>query len=244
MYFCIGYSYGYALDPVSHSSPFEAKTRIVPQHFRLGFIGAPIAVVCIQNLLPLLLLSYILFVDGKQCWHPLNRAALRNWGPMVRLALPGLIMIEAEFICFEIQTLAASWISPTHLAAQSVLTTISSCMYSTFPFPISIAAGTRVAQLVGATLDEAARKSARVATLMAAVQGTCTMVILFAARNHVPRLFTSDPDVADLASKLMPFMAAYQMSDALSAMGGGLLRGIGRQELGGYLNLFAYYVVC
>ena len=40
---------------------------------------------------------------------------------MVRLALPGLVMIEAEVLAFEILTLAASYFGTTHLAAQSVL---------------------------------------------------------------------------------------------------------------------------
>lgn len=44
---------------------------------------------------------------------------------MVRLALPGLVMVEAECLAFEILTLAASYFGTTHLAAQSVLSTIT-----------------------------------------------------------------------------------------------------------------------
>lgn len=38
-------------------------------------------------------------------------------------------------------------------------------------------------------------------------------------------------------------MAAFQLVDALAANCNGLLRGLGRQEIGGYVNLFCYYVV-
>jgi multidrug resistance protein, MATE family len=45
-----------------------------------GFIGAPIAVVITQNLMPLLLVLYVWFVDGYQCWGGFSRRALTNWG--------------------------------------------------------------------------------------------------------------------------------------------------------------------
>jgi MATE family multidrug resistance protein len=48
--------------------------------FNWGFVGAPIAVVVTDNLLPLLLFCYIYFVDGKQCWNGLTRKAFHNWG--------------------------------------------------------------------------------------------------------------------------------------------------------------------
>ena len=44
---------------------------------------------------------------------------------MVRLALPGLVMVEAEVLAFEILTLAASYFGTSHLAAQSVLSTLT-----------------------------------------------------------------------------------------------------------------------
>jgi len=48
-------------------------------HFGLGFIGAPIAVVLTQNLLPILLLLYVWKIDGKQCWGGWSKRALTNW---------------------------------------------------------------------------------------------------------------------------------------------------------------------
>ncbi len=61
--------------------------------------------------------------------------ALGNWLPMVRLALPGLLMVEAEVLAFEILTLAASYFGTTHLAAQSVLSTLT-CITFQYVFPV------------------------------------------------------------------------------------------------------------
>jgi MATE family multidrug resistance protein len=84
---------------------------------------------------------------------------------MVKLALPGLLMVEAEFLAFEILTLASSYFGTTHLAAQSILSTLTSLTFQ-IPFPISIAASTRVANLIGATLSDAAKTSAKVVSIL------------------------------------------------------------------------------
>lgn len=80
---------------------------------------------------------------------------------MVRLALPGMIMVEAEYLAFEILTLFSSRFGTEYLAAQSVLLTLASTGYQ-IPFPLSIAASTRIANLIGAGLVDAAKTTARV----------------------------------------------------------------------------------
>jgi MATE family multidrug resistance protein len=48
--------------------------------FGWGYVGAPIAVVVTQNLLPLLLFLYVWLIDGSQCWGGLSKRAFTNWG--------------------------------------------------------------------------------------------------------------------------------------------------------------------
>ncbi|RDW80694.1 hypothetical protein BP5796_05392 [Coleophoma crateriformis] len=211
-------------------------------HFNWGFIGAPIAVAITDNLLPLFLFLYVYFVDGRQCWNGLTKKAFKNWGPMIKLALPGLLMVEAEYLAFEVLTLASSYFSTTHLAAQSVLSTITALTFQ-IPFPISIAASTRVANLIGATLGDAAKTSAKVTFVAAIFVGTFNVILLSSLRNYIPQLFTNDQAVVDLVAQVLPICAAFQLFDAITANCNGLLRGLGFQEIGGYVNLFCYYVI-
>lgn len=161
---------------------------------------------------------------------------------MIRLALPGLVMVLAEFMAFEILTLSSSWISPEHLAANTVLQSLSVLTYQ-LPFPLSIAASTRVANLIGATLPDAAKVTARVTLIAGTFLGLFNVIVLFSLRWQIPWLFTNEPDVVELAARCLPINAAFQLFDALAAQMNGLLRGLGRQEIGGYINLFAYYAV-
>lgn len=210
--------------------------------FQWGFIGCPIAVVITECLMPLLLFIYVRFFGGMECWPGFTRKAFTNWGPMVRLALPGLVMVLAEFLAFEILTLASARITATHLAANTVLQSLSVLTYQ-LPFPLSIASSTRVANLIGAGLPDAAKVTTTVTFIIGAVLGCFNMVVLSSLRFQIPWLFTSEADVVALAAQTLPVNAAFQLFDALAAQCNGLLRGLGKQEIGGYINLFAYYVI-
>ncbi|KIW81899.1 hypothetical protein Z517_04925 [Fonsecaea pedrosoi CBS 271.37] len=224
-------------------APFNAFMNwLFVWKLEMGFVGAPIAVAVTDNLLPLGLFIYVRFFSktGMSCWNGFTKKALQNWGPMVKLALPGVVMIEAEVLAFEILTFAASYFGTTVLAAQSVLATLTSITFQ-IPFPLSIAGSTRVANLIGATLADAAKVSTRVTFSAAIVVGILNVTLLSALKDYIPHLFTSDPEVVRIVSEILPLCAAFQLFDALAANCNGVLRGLGRQEFGGYVQLFCYY---
>ncbi|KAI5457514.1 mate-domain-containing protein [Mariannaea sp. PMI_226] len=212
--------------------------------FRAGwnFSGAAIAMGVTQNLLPILLIMYVRLFEGSECWKGFSRKAFSNWGPMMRLALPGMIMIEAQFSVLEILTIAAGRFGTAQLAAQSVLVTVTSTSFN-IPFPLAIATSTRVANLIGANLSDAARTTARVAIIAACIVGLFNMTIFISLREQIPRVFTNDDEVISIAAKVILVCAIMQIFDAMAAVSHGLLRGIGRQAIGGYANLFSYYII-
>ncbi|KAK4039104.1 ethionine resistance-conferring protein 1 [Parachaetomium inaequale] len=210
--------------------------------FGWGFSGAPMAVAITQNMLPVLLFFYVWKVDGSQAWGGFRRSALRNWGPMIRLALPGMIMVVAEWFAFEILTLASGRMGVEFLAAQSVLVTVTSTTFQ-IPFPLSIAGSTRLANLIGAKLVDAAKTSAKVTIVGGVLVGLFNVTLLAVFRYHIPLLFTHDREVIELVAQTLPVCAVMQLFDGMAAVSHGLLRGIGRQEFGGYANLVCYYLV-
>ncbi|SPN99595.1 related to ethionine resistance protein [Cephalotrichum gorgonifer] len=206
-----------------------------------GFIGAPISVVFTQILMPVLLFLYVRFVDGYQCWGGFSRRALSNWGVMVRLAIPGMIMIEAEYLAFEILTLASARFGPSSLAAQSILATLASISYQ-LPFALSIAASTRIANLIGAGLVDAAIVSTKVTISLDVILGLFNATVMWTLRHVLVGFFTDDEEVAQLATDVMAIVAVMQWWDAVSTGAHGVLRGIGQQHIGGYANLAGHYL--
>jgi len=92
-------------------------------------------------------------------------------------------------------------------------------------------------------LNPNSQVSAKVAGFTAVVVGVFNVILLSSLKNYLPQLFTSDPEVIDLVAKILPLCAAFQLFDALAACCNGILRGLGRQEVGGYVQLFCYYAV-
>jgi hypothetical protein len=184
-------------------------------------------VVITDYLMTLLLLLYVRFVNGSECWGGFSRNALYNWSPMIKLAIPGLIMLEAEWLAFEILTLMASYWSTAHVAAQSVLSTTASLTFQ-LPFALSVAVSTRVANLLGATLGDSAKTTAQLGLMLAAGVGLFNFALVMATRDHVVRLFSDDPEVIALFVKTIPLGAVFQLFDAIGTCTAGLLRGQGQ----------------
>ena len=161
---------------------------------------------------------------------------------MLRLAGSGYVMLISEFLAFEILTLASSHLSTTALAAQSVLATLSFVTFQ-LPFPISIASSTRLANLIGAGLPSAGKVCIKVTLCMACCAGLFNIIMLTTLRNRIPLIFTEDPSVVALIVQTIPLFATFQLFDALVANCSGILRGMGRQKIGGWVNMICYYGV-
>ncbi|KAK3312225.1 mate-domain-containing protein [Apodospora peruviana] len=211
-------------------------------HFGWSFAGAAMAMAVTQNLLPLLLMLYVRLFEGMECWGGFSKKAFSNWGPMIKLAFPGMIMIEAQFSVLEVLTISAASFGTAKLAAQSVLVTVTSTAFN-IPFPLAIATSTRVANLIGAGLSDAARVTAKVAIVAACVVGAFNLTILAGLRGPIARVFTDNDEVIEIVKRVILVCAVMEVFDSLAAVSHGILRGVGRQAIGGYANLFSYYVV-
>jgi multidrug resistance protein, MATE family len=213
-------------------------------HFDLGFTGAAWSVVISNNLQPIVLALYVAFIapSNLQCWPGLDlRRACQNWGPMIKLGVPGVLMTFSEWFAFDVLTIAAGYLSEPDLAAQSVLTTVVVLMYH-IPFPISIAASTRFGNLIGYGALDAARLTWRTHYLIFVCIGIFDVIVLTSCRHVIAAIFTHDDAVKAIITTVMPITAAAQFFDAVLALSNGLLRGLGRQKIGGWINLGVYYL--
>lgn len=212
-----------------------------------GYIGAPIAVSINYTLMALGLFVYTLNTKNEanpmRCWTKLeSRRIFRNWGELIKLSIPNLIMIMSEFLSFEILTLLASYLGTVPLAAQSIIATMASLTYQ-IPYGVSIASSTRIANFLGAQLPKSAYTTCKATFVFTASIALLNFSFLFFGRNLIAQWFSNDLKVIKLAEDVFPLIALMQVFDALNTTSAGCLRGQGLQRIGGYVNLFSYYVV-
>lgn len=217
---------------------------LLPFRLGLGFEGAALATAISLNLQPIVLALYVwLFApQALECWPTIQwRRICSNWGPMIRLSIPGVVMTAAEWFAFDALTFATSYLSAEHLAAQSVVMTVCVAIYH-IPFPISIVATTRFGHWIGYGALNAARKAWRTFYIVFCCIGLCDFILLTSTRRFIAQIFTNDEKVRSIIVLLLPIVASAQLFDALLAISNGLLRGLGLQKIGGWINLGVYYV--
>lgn len=148
----------------------------------------------------------------------------------------------SEWWAFELAALAASYLGTIDLAAQSILLTSGSATY-TIPYGISVAASTRVGNSLGSAMGQKARIASYMALVFAVAFGALNSTFYLATRSFFGYMFTSDEDVVARVAVIIPLCALFQIADGLCGVCGGVIRGLGRQKVAAYINLFAYYVV-
>ncbi|KAI8961928.1 MATE efflux family protein [Daldinia sp. FL1419] len=210
----------------------------------MGLDGAALGAALTNNLRPILLLAYVLLPVGKwshQCWGGFSRDAFTKWGPMIRLSVAGTAVNMGEWAACEILTFSTSYLSTNHLAAQSVLMTVSVVSWH-IPFSISVAISTRIGHLIGAGHVARARRAAVLYGVVCALVGSTDGLIIFSLRNYIPAFFSDDSIVCDLVSKTMLAVGVFQIIDAIICCTNGILRGLGRQSVAAWVVLIINYV--
>ncbi|CAI6461347.1 ADM_HP2_G0021600.mRNA.1.CDS.1 [Saccharomyces cerevisiae] len=212
----------------------------------IGYLGAPLSVVINYWLMTLGLLIYAMTTKHKErplkCWNGIipKEQAFKNWRKMINLAIPGVVMVEAEFLGFEVLTIFASHLGTNALGAQSIVATIASLAYQV-PFSISVSTSTRVANFIGASLYDSCMITCRVSLLLSFVCSSMNMFVICRYKEQIASLFSTESAVVKMVVDTLPLLAFMQLFDAFNASTAGCLRGQGRQKIGGYINLVAFY---
>ncbi|ODV87994.1 hypothetical protein CANARDRAFT_173863 [[Candida] arabinofermentans NRRL YB-2248] len=231
----------YVLLVVSPLSLILTYLFVFPLGF--GYIGAPIVISLSYWLMALLLLGYIRFVDGSQCWAGWNRRTLfTNLYEQFYLAIFSLVAVEAEYFAFEVMSLAASYFGEIELAVQSICSATGSLIFQV-PFALACAVSTHIGQLIGAGNKENAIKSTYICMKGATILGFISFAVLMILIVPITRVFTDDKEVAHLCYQVLPILFFTQCYDTLNVTSAGLLRSQRRQDIGSMMNLFSYYVI-
>lgn len=209
--------------------------------FGLGFVGAPIAVVINFWLMFTLLLLYIVYIEGGKCWGGFTRKAFTHWKDLSHLAIPGIIMLEAEDLSYEILTLFSSYFGTSYLAAQSAVSTTAALMYM-IPFAVGISSSTRIANFIGARRPECAKTATRLGISSSLFVGLLNCSILILGRHVIANVYSNDEEVVSLICELLPLVGVVEIFDSLNAIAGSCLRGQGMQLIGSIVNLVVYYL--
>lgn len=208
-----------------------------------GVPGVAIAAVLTNLNMVLFLLGYLYFSGvHKATWTGWSAAALKEWSPLLGLALPSCIAICLEWWWYEIMTLLAGYLPNPQVAVATtaILIQTTSLMY-TVPMALSSSVSTRVGNELGACRPDRARLATLVALGCAVVMGLINVTWTALLRDRWANVFTKDESVLTLAAAVMPIMGLCELGNCPQTTGCGVLRGSARPAIGVRINLGSFY---
>lgn len=212
---------------------------------RLEVVGAGIATVVTQAFMLVALSAWTwwgrLYVGAWTGW---SRDALRldRLGRLFRYGLPVGIQLSLEVWAFVTCSLLAGWLGHRELAAHTIALNLASVSYM-IPLGISFGVVTRVGNLIGERDPAGAQRAAWVGLALGGGAMVVSAIVMVAGRHALPALYTDDAAVLALAATVLPIAAGFQLFDGLQAVGGGVLRGMGKTRPAALFNLAGYYLL-
>jgi len=212
----------------------------------MGMEGAAWATTLSRTLAAIIMLGVVAFGPrlrsfGLLRWQrsDLCRATLLR---ILMLGLPGSLQYLAETSAFSLAAIMIGRLGSVSLAAHQIAINMASISFMV-SIGISSAGAIRIGQARGRGDLEAARRTGFSAlTLSAAFMGICGIVFL-ALRLYFPSLYIQDPEVIQIAARLLMIAAAFQVADGIQAVGVGLLRGMEDVKMPTVYVLLAYWLV-
>ncbi|MDQ7984618.1 MATE family efflux transporter [Pseudomonas sp. G34] len=174
---------------------------------------------------------------------PLQRFEGPDWTLIKRLlgiGLPIGIAVFAESSIFAVIALLIGGLGATVVAGHQIALNFASLVFM-IPYSIGMAATVRVGQALGRGDPREARFAAGVsivtALAYACLSATCMLLML----EPIARIYSSAPEVIEVAVALIIYAALFQFSDAIQVTAAGALRGYQDTRATMILTLFAYW---
>ncbi|KAJ2077280.1 ethionine resistance protein [Coemansia sp. RSA 988] len=208
----------------------------------IGFLGAALANVTTNWLILAGIVVYTCHSEARGSWGGWTVQALWAMPQYFRLAIPSMVMICAEWWILDLLALAASYLGSATLAAQSIVINTCSLTYQ-IPDGLSVVVCNQVGNLIGQSRTRRARLTAWLGIAFGVAVGAATLVAALVVSSWWGSIYSDDRQIIAGIAVIMPASALFQMADAINAVGSGVLRSVGRQNLGALINFTAYYLI-
>lgn len=210
----------------------------------MGGVGCGVA----QAFIMWLQLGLILLVVTRSRFRMtgwMRRLSPPDWPRIRALLLIGVPIgttVFAEMGLFAGTTLLLGRFGAEVVASHNIAMNLNGVLFMP-PMAIGMAATIRIGHRIGGGETLAARSTALIAILGAALVAAFGSLLVFLLREQLVSLYTVDPAVVALASTLLLFVVFFLVLDAVQAACVGTLRGYKDTRVPMYIALFSYWVV-
>uniref|UniRef100_A0A7S1XG54 Multidrug and toxic compound extrusion protein n=1 Tax=Compsopogon caeruleus TaxID=31354 RepID=A0A7S1XG54_9RHOD len=178
----------------------------------------------------------------KKTWGGWSWEALSSINSFLRLSVPGLFQVCAEWWSFEVTVFVAAALGPVQLGSHAAIMNICFLTYI-LPYSIGSAASIRVGNLLGQGSAASAKHSSMVAVFLSITVALFQSSFLLVFGGWVSDLYSTDTHTQETIRATLSVFSFFVFTDGLQATTQGILRGSGRQVVGAYGNVVAFLVL-
>lgn len=161
---------------------------------------------------------------------------------MAKVGFPNGATIFAEVTIFAVSGLILGRFGELVVSGHQISLNITSMSFMV-PLSVSFALTALVGQKMGRKDLVGAVRVARMGRVTSLGIMVLTCLFLFAARNHLPLVFTTNPEIIALSAHLLLFSIVFQFPDVLQVAANGALRGMKDTRVPMLMSITSYWVV-
>lgn len=211
----------------------------------LGGVGCGLGTLCVM-----LFLAAAMVFDIRRSFMPAGWSFSHiwrtiNWAEIKQLMVIGLpigIAIFFEVSLFTVIALLITDLGPEVVAAHQVALNVSSLTFM-LPLSLGMALTVRVSRHLGRQQADKAQASAWLGIRLNLLLAVLNASLLIVMSAWLSRWYSPDPSVQTLATYLLYFAAAFQLSDAVQIAAAGALRGYHDTRAVMVLTFISYWLV-
>ncbi|KEG15036.1 putative membrane transporter protein [Trypanosoma grayi] len=197
-----------------------------------GYRGIAVGWVLLMVGMDAALLAYLWFSGlYRNTWGGWSSAALQNWGPLLRLAIPSLGMAFSEWTAMEVNSVCAGFLTSVELAAYAISSQVANVCWSAVS-GFFMATTVLVGNSVGEGYPQLGKKYAIMSSALVLGMAFFNAFVVYSYREQVAYIFTEDVEVVAIFVELTPLFLCFHVLDTMQCNFLGILRGCGLQVTG------------
>ncbi|XP_047320678.1 protein DETOXIFICATION 16-like [Impatiens glandulifera] len=180
----------------------------------------------------------------KETWTGFSKEALKDVMKYLRLAIPSAIMLCLETWSFEMMVLLSGLLPNPKLETSVLSISLNTCsLVYMIPMGLGATVSVRVSNELGAGRPRAARLAVCIALFLVTTEGVVVGTIMIVGRRIWGYCYSKEEKVISYVAEMLILLAGSHFIDGVPSILSGTVRGCGRQKIGAFVNLGAYYLI-
>ena len=156
-------------------------------------------------------------------WRRMERPDRRQLGEFLRLGIPAGLAYGVEVTSFTLMALFISRLGTAATASHQIAASVAAALYM-MPLSMSVACSARVSFWLGAGRPDVAKRVVYMGLRLTALAALALGAIIPIAGRQLAGAFSANPEIIELATALLLWVAVYHVADSVQALSAFLLR--------------------